>query len=160
VNDLERMSNSIGGTLCRLEMVFPLAFFDIMMHLPVHLAEEAKLGGPVCYRWLYPIERYLWTLKGYVRNKSHHEGSIAEGYILEECMTFCSRFLEDMDTKLNRPEQHESAAVVEPPSGLSIFGKIDYNKKGGTIKTLSVFEMQQIRHYLLTNCDEATAWVK
>jgi hypothetical protein len=50
--------------------------------------------------------------------------------------------------------------VVEPPSGLSIFRKIDYSKKGGTIKTLSVFEMQQIRHYLLTNCDEATAWVK
>jgi hypothetical protein len=50
VNDLERMSNSIGETLCHLEMVFPPAFFDIMMHLPVHLAEEAKLGGPVCYR--------------------------------------------------------------------------------------------------------------
>jgi hypothetical protein len=81
VNDLERMSNSIGETLCRLEMVFPPSFFDIMMHLLVHLAEEAKLGGPVCYRWMYPIERYLWTLKGYVRNKSHPEGSIAEGYI-------------------------------------------------------------------------------
>jgi hypothetical protein len=26
------------------------------------------------------------------------EGSIAEGYILEECLTFCSRFL-DVDTK-------------------------------------------------------------
>jgi hypothetical protein len=46
VNDLERMSNSIGETLCHLEMVFPPAFFYIMMHLLVHLAEEAKLGGP------------------------------------------------------------------------------------------------------------------
>jgi hypothetical protein len=55
VNDLQRMSNSIGETLCRLEMVFPPAFFDIMMHLPVHLAEEAKLGGLVCYRWMHPI---------------------------------------------------------------------------------------------------------
>ncbi|WVZ49340.1 hypothetical protein U9M48_000708 [Paspalum notatum var. saurae] len=159
MDDLESMSKSIGETLCRLEMVFPPAFFDIMMHLPVHLAEEAKLGGPVCYRWMYPVERYLRTLKGYVRNKSHAEGSIAEGYISEECMTFCSRFLEDVDTKLNRPERHESAAVVEPPSELSIFGKIDYNKKGATIETLSTYEMQQIRHYLLTNCDEVTAYI-
>jgi hypothetical protein len=51
------------------------------MHLPVHLAEEAKLGGPVCYRWMYSIERYLQTLKGYVHNKTHPEGSIGEGYI-------------------------------------------------------------------------------
>ncbi|WVZ84272.1 hypothetical protein U9M48_031322 [Paspalum notatum var. saurae] len=97
VDDLDSMNNSIAVTLCRLEMVFPPAFFDIMMHLPVHLVEEAKLAGPVCYRWMYPIERYLRTLKGYVRNKSHPEGSIAEGYISEECMTFCSQFLDDVD---------------------------------------------------------------
>jgi hypothetical protein len=50
-------------------------------------------------------------------------------------MTFCSHFFEDVDTKLNRPEWQQSAAVVEPPSGLSIFGKIDYTKKGCTIET-------------------------
>jgi hypothetical protein len=75
-------------------------------------------------------------------------------------MTFCSRFFEDVDTKLNRPEWQQSAAVVEPPSGLSIFGKIDYTKKGCTIETCLVSEMLQIRHYLLTKCDEATAWAK
>ncbi|KAL6315236.1 hypothetical protein AAG906_037468 [Vitis piasezkii] len=51
-----------------------------MVHLPIHLASEAKIAGPVQYRWMYPIERYyLRTLKSYVRNKSHPEGSIAEG---------------------------------------------------------------------------------
>jgi hypothetical protein len=77
--DLDKLSSSIKETLCRLEMIFPPAFFDIMMHLPVHIAEEAKLGGPVSYRWMYPVERYLLTLKGYVRNKAHPEGSIAQG---------------------------------------------------------------------------------
>ena len=24
----------------------------------VHLADEAKMAGPVHYRWMYPIERY------------------------------------------------------------------------------------------------------
>jgi hypothetical protein len=28
-----------------------------MVHLVVHLVEEAKLGGPIHYRWMYPIER-------------------------------------------------------------------------------------------------------
>jgi hypothetical protein len=160
VDDLEKLSASIGETLCRLEMIFPPAFFDIMMHLPVHLAEEAKLGGPVCYRWMYPIERYLRTLKGYVRNKACPEGSMAEGYILEECMTFCSRFFEDVGTKMNRPDRHERAAVNEPPSGLSIFGNIDYTRKGFSIESVSTTEMLQMRHYIITNCDEATPWIR
>ena len=62
--EIEKLGTSIRETLCQLEMIFPPAFFDIMMHLPVHLAEEARLGGPVCYRWMYPVERYLRTLKG------------------------------------------------------------------------------------------------
>jgi hypothetical protein len=61
-------------------------------------------------------------VKGYVRDKAHPEGSIAEGYIFEECLTFCSRFL-DVDNKENRVNRHETVAVNEPPSGLSIFLK-------------------------------------
>ncbi|XP_057723816.1 uncharacterized protein LOC130939747 [Arachis stenosperma] len=49
-----------------------------MIHLVVYLVEEVKLGGPVHYRWMYPIERYLGQLKSYVRNKAQPEGSIAE----------------------------------------------------------------------------------
>ena len=47
LSEIERLSTSIRETLCRLEMIFPHAFFDIMMHLPVHLADEARLAGPV-----------------------------------------------------------------------------------------------------------------
>ena len=70
------------------------------------------------------------------------EGSIAEGYIVEECMTFCSRFLDDIDTKLNRPERHETSVVNEPPSGLSIFQTIDYNKKGCKVETIPSLELK------------------
>jgi hypothetical protein len=64
--ELDILNTLIRETLCWLEMIFPLSFFDIMMHLPVHLTEEAKQGGPMCYRWMYPVDRYLRTLKGYV----------------------------------------------------------------------------------------------
>jgi hypothetical protein len=101
----------------------------------------------VCYRWMYPVERYLRTLKGYVHNKAHPEGSMAEGYILEKCLTFCSHFLEDVDTKLSHLERHESTVVNEPPSGLSIFANIDFSKKGFTIKTTDRFQIQKMRYY-------------
>ncbi|KAG8369383.1 hypothetical protein BUALT_Bualt14G0005500 [Buddleja alternifolia] len=97
VNDrleLEKVQDRIAVTLCYLERIFPPSFFDIMDHLSIHLAEEALIGGAVQYR-------FLMTLKKYMRNKAHPEGSIAKGYILEECMTFCSRYLNDVKTNAN-----------------------------------------------------------
>jgi hypothetical protein len=109
---------------------------------------------------MYLVERYLRTLKGYVKNKARPEGSIAEGYMSEECLTFCSRFFDNISTKLNRPECHESAAASEPPFGVSIFGSIDYSRKGCTLENVSDIDMQATRHYILTNCDEVTPWIK
>jgi hypothetical protein len=148
-NDIVKLTTCIRETLCRLEMIFPLAYFDIMMHLPVHIAEEAKVGGHVCYRWMYPIERYLRTLKGYVQNKGHLECSIAEGYISKECMTFCSPVLQDIDTKLTCLEHHESASMNEPPLGPSLFGNTDNCKKGGSMQDVCGEDMQRM-------CDRTT----
>ena len=57
VDKLQEMQCNIRIILCKLERVFPPGFFNVMEHLPVHLAEEAYLGGPVQYRWMYPFER-------------------------------------------------------------------------------------------------------
>lgn len=46
-------------------------------------------------------------LKSYVRNRSKPEGSIAEGYIAEECLTFCSRYFEGIETRFNRPRRND-----------------------------------------------------
>ncbi|XP_062114583.1 uncharacterized protein LOC133825688 [Humulus lupulus] len=79
VKDLDKLKKGVVLTLCKLESVFPPAFFDVMIHLMVHLPLEAKLGGPVQMRWMYSIERELGHLKKYVKNKARPEGSIAEG---------------------------------------------------------------------------------
>ncbi|XP_074302614.1 uncharacterized protein LOC141634289 [Silene latifolia] len=84
---LDHMQEHIILTLCEMEKIFLPSFFDIMVHLCVHLAVEAKIAGPVQYRWMYPLERLLRRLKCYVRNKNRPEGSIAEGYIIEELNT-------------------------------------------------------------------------
>lgn len=57
VDDMRRLEASIVVTICKLEKIFPPSFFDSMEHLPVHLAYEARVGGPVQYRWMYPFER-------------------------------------------------------------------------------------------------------
>ena len=63
------------------------------------------IAGPVQYRWMYSIERYLQTLKNYVRNLACPEGSIAEGYLLDECLTFCLRYFHGIETRFNRVER-------------------------------------------------------
>lgn len=121
VDELERLEKNIAVTLCKLERIFPPSFFDVMVHLSIHLANEAKLGGPVQYRWMYPIERFLRVLKNYVRNKARPEGSIAEGYVAEECMALlCARYLIDMDSRLNRPDRYMDY-VSDDCTNLSVF---------------------------------------
>ena len=94
-----------------------------------------------------------------MRNKAYPEGSIAEGYILEECLTFFSKFL-DVDTKLNRVDRHERIVMNEPPSGLSIFAKMDYKRRGQTIEIIEANEMLKMRHCIISNCDEARPWIE
>ena len=93
--------------LCKLERMFSSTFFDVMVHLVIHLPYEAMLAGPVQSRWMYPFERALGTYKQYVHNKAHPEGSIVEAYILNESLTFCSMYLRGIETIFNHPERND-----------------------------------------------------
>lgn len=53
---LVRMKTEIPLILCNLKKIFPSAFFDFMVHLAVHLPDEAILRGPVQYGWMYRVE--------------------------------------------------------------------------------------------------------
>ncbi|XP_023756321.1 uncharacterized protein LOC111904846 [Lactuca sativa] len=75
---LDSWESDIILTLCQLEMYFPPSFFDVMVHLTSHIVREIKYCGPVFLRYMYPFERYMGVLKGYVRNKHRPEGSIVE----------------------------------------------------------------------------------
>ncbi|XP_060968549.1 uncharacterized protein LOC115708932 [Cannabis sativa] len=93
VSSLKPLQKEIELTLCLLEQFFPPSFFDVMVHLTVHLVREVELGGPVYMRWMYGFERYMKILKGYVRNRSKPEGCIVECYIAEEAIEFCSEYV-------------------------------------------------------------------
>ncbi|KAJ0593169.1 hypothetical protein HanHA300_Chr03g0094051 [Helianthus annuus] len=55
--DLNFIESKVALTLCKLEKIFPPSFFTVMVHLVIHLTREVRLGGPVAFRWMYPIER-------------------------------------------------------------------------------------------------------
>ncbi|XP_075093198.1 uncharacterized protein LOC107829616 isoform X2 [Nicotiana tabacum] len=122
-DDLEQLEEDIILILCKLEMIFPPAFFDVMVHLAVHLPREAMYGGPVQYRWMYKIERFLCKLKHYVRNKARPEGSIAEGYLIDECLTFCSMYLTGIETRFNREDRNDNGSSNKDEVVLDIFSK-------------------------------------
>ncbi|XP_060183195.1 uncharacterized protein LOC132613161 [Lycium barbarum] len=157
VNVLEQIEAQIPLTLCKLERVFPPAFFDVMVHLAIHLPNEAKIAGPIQYRWMYPIERYLHFLKSFIGNMARPEGSIAEGYLATECMTLCSRYLNTMKTKFNCLERNYDGGVFESEGGLTIFcqqGKPIKGRKGSKQDKLDSTEMEQAHFHILKNCDE------
>ena len=59
VTDMEEAQKDLVLILYKMELIFPPAFFDIMIHLVLHLPEEAILGGPVFMRWMHPFKRYM-----------------------------------------------------------------------------------------------------
>ncbi|KAL5559557.1 hypothetical protein UlMin_035768 [Ulmus minor] len=55
----------------------------------------------------------------YVRNAAKPEGSIAEGYVVDEALTFCSRYFDDVETRFNRPDRNDDG--IHPTRQLSVF---------------------------------------
>ncbi|XP_019447338.1 PREDICTED: uncharacterized protein LOC109350568 [Lupinus angustifolius] len=93
--------------------------------VPDGYTKEARLGGPVHYRYMNPVERELGYLKSFVRYMAQPEGSIAECYLVEESLNFCSRYIEDIETMFNRPRHvRDDLSDKEPLFVSSIFPQV------------------------------------
>ncbi|KAK2633810.1 hypothetical protein Ddye_028602 [Dipteronia dyeriana] len=160
VQDLEKLEEGIVLILCKLEIFFPPAFFDVMVHLVVHLPYEAKLVGPVSYSWMYPIERNLGKLKRFVKNKAHPEGSIAEGYIVNDLLTFCSMYLRGIETKFNRDERNDDGSrSSQNAERMSIFSQ-KVRPFGAThFIQYSQQDINSAHWYVLNNCEELKPYI-
>jgi hypothetical protein len=78
----QELEKVIPVRLCKMEKFFSPGVLNPMQHLLIHLPDEAKVGGPVHYRWMYHIERALRYLKPMVGNRARVEGCIAEAFIM------------------------------------------------------------------------------
>lgn len=108
------MMRDVIMATCVLEKEFPTTFLDIMTHLPVHLVEQLFNCGPVHCRWMYPIERYMKTLKDYVKTFSHPEGSMAEGYQMDDTLGFCTEYMRQYRGTVHRIwDPEEEPAMID-----------------------------------------------
>lgn len=107
------------------------------------------------------FNRYLHKLNIYLRNKAHSEGSIAEGYLADECITFCSRYLRQAETKFNILERNDDGGEPLPgTSWLSIFSFPGKTVGTGVLTPMSGRDHHATTHYVLTNCDECLPFIE
>jgi hypothetical protein len=150
VPKLDEIQKDLVITLCLLEKFFLPSFFDIMVHLTVHLVKEVRLCGPVHFRWMYPFERYMKVLKGYVRNRNCPEGCIAESYIAEEAVEFCTEYLSGVDA-VGIPSS-KNMTTDDPENGRPL--------SGGHVVTIDREQWEQAHRYVLENTNDVQPYIK
>jgi len=143
--------------LCKLEKIFPPGFFLSMQHLILHLSYEARMGGPVQWRWCYSIERVLKVIHTMTGNKGKIEASITEASCLEEMSNFTTTYYADNLPSVHNPPPHYNASENE--STLSLFrGQLE-SASEGTNKILTHEEWRSIMLYVLTNLSEVEQYI-
>jgi len=147
---LDQLQADVVETVCSLEMYFLPAFFDVMVHLMVHLVREVKLCGPVYLRWMYPFERDMKKLKGYVRNRNRPEGCIAEAYIVEEAIEFCSEYLSGVD----------AVGLPSRKNATYDYSDMGYPLLRGKLETVPFHQWQQAHLYVLANTNDVQPYIE
>jgi hypothetical protein len=94
VSTLDQLQWDIAETLVRLEMHFPPTYFDISLHLLIHLVDQIRALSPMYLHQTFPFERLMKVFRMYVRNRFRTEGGMVEGWSTEETIEFCTYYLD------------------------------------------------------------------
>nr|GEX28912.1 hypothetical protein [Tanacetum cinerariifolium] len=132
-DDMLKGQIKVVDILYDLELIYPHALFDIMIHLVIHLPLEALEAGPIRPRWMYPFERYMKKLK-------------------EEALTFSSHYFRDVTTKFNHPDHN-----VDPPLPTCQFQVFRSVCKSIGLRSVIRFdaqELKKVKWYVLHNSPE------
>ena len=95
-----------------------------------------------------------------MHNKSLPEGSIVEGYIAKECVTFCSRYLHDIETKHDHEERNYVTAHNITNEVLSIFKCMGCTIGKSISRVLKTEEWSQAHLNVLSNYEEVTSFIE
>jgi hypothetical protein len=83
-DSLDELDKNLLETMVLLEAYFPPSFFDVSVHLIAHMIKEIRYLGPVFLHHMYPYKRFMGTLIKYTKSQVHPEGSMVQGYSIEE----------------------------------------------------------------------------
>jgi len=99
-------------------------------------------------------------LKCYVRNRNQPEGSIAEGYIVEESIIICSRYLPGNVKGYDRMVKNYEDDHIKTYSGLSVFERKGSPLLRDASRNLEELERKQAHLYVLRNCEEVQPFLR
>ena len=87
-----------------------------------------------------------------MQNRAQLKGSIAKGYIINECLTFCSRYMEGVETKFSyKPRNYTN---IEPDREiLHIFQMTSRRLGKREIRLLDEDAKAKAHSYVLFNCN-------
>ena len=68
--------------MCEMQKYLPPRFFNAQEHYLIHQVEEIELCGPVNSRSIWMVERYFKSLKYFIIQIAHPEGSMVQGYMI------------------------------------------------------------------------------
>ena len=102
----------------------------------------------------------MGTLKKYVKNKTRPEGSIAEGYIMNEALRYCSMYLSGIETRFNRHDRNSDFNQVRRPSKLSLFTQPARPYGKITSFLLNEVEYNAVHWYILNNCSKIQPYIE
>ncbi|KAE8661113.1 hypothetical protein F3Y22_tig00116939pilonHSYRG00277 [Hibiscus syriacus] len=133
-----------------MQQLLPFAINGVL-HVKVRktiIVREVKLCGPVHFRCMYPFERYMKTLKGYVRNHHRPEGCIAKCYVAEEALEFCSDYLKNMKSIGNPHERADERIRTGKPLSR------------GTVEVVDAKLLDEAHLYVLRNTADVEPYIE
>jgi hypothetical protein len=133
-----------------LKMTMPPSFFDIMVHLILHLVDELDMCGPVHTRWMYCVECLNKILKGYVQNMAQPSASMVIRYLMDETLGLIVEYMDQFQPSKRRiwDSNEEEGVCGEVLEGAS------------TQIKLIVTQQNMAHNYVLNNKNIMTPWVR
>lgn len=104
--------------------------------------------------------RKLRGFKGNVKNKAHVEGSIAEGYIADELVNYCSLYFEEfVDTVHTRLGRNELPTAESSDTDLAVFTYPVKPCGAFVSRCITDEEMDIVTMYVLLNSPEVAPYL-
>lgn len=96
---------------------------------------------------MYPFERKMKPIKGYVCNQNCPKSCIAECYITEEALEFCTEYL-------------SICKSIGLPAGCLINFRIERPLGGASIKVVDAPTLAQVHRCVLVNSPEIQPYIE
>ena len=95
-----------------------------------------------------------------MHNKARPEGFIVEAYVATKCITFCSMYLDDIETRFNYTDHNADHKWGDNESMLSIFKQIVRPTGAKRYEFMDVNELSKAHFYVQNNYEEIKDFIE